>query len=128
MTKPFLKWAGGKSGLLDEITKRLPNYVYHTDFCLVEAFIGGGALSFWALSHLPHLKKLIINDYNSDLINVYQIIKQNPNKLIEHINTLQEEYDNLNNAESKNLIFIKKESCLIQEQAIVLIKQVCLFF
>lgn len=108
MTKPFLKWAGGKSGLLDEITKRLPNYVYHTDFCLVEAFIGGGALSFWALSHLPHLKKLIINDYNSDLINVYQIIKQNPNKLIEHINTLQEEYDSLNNTESKKPYFYQK--------------------
>lgn len=108
--KPVLKWAGGKSGLLDEIIKRLPNYVYTDDFCLIEPFVGGGAVSFWALSHLSHLKKLIINDYNSDLINVYQIIKCNPNELIEQLNILQKEYDELTDLESKKPYFYQKRA------------------
>ncbi|MCL1622980.1 DNA adenine methylase [Moraxella sp. Tifton1] len=69
--KPFLKWAGGKTSLIGEIQKRLPDYVYTQDFCLIEPFVGGGAVCLWALSQLPYLKKLIINDYNADLINVY---------------------------------------------------------
>ncbi len=40
--KPILKWAGGKSQLLDEITSHFPEYVYKQDFCLVEPFVGGG--------------------------------------------------------------------------------------
>lgn len=69
--KPFIKWAGGKNSLLGEIKKRLPDYVHSQDFCLVEPFVGGGAVSLWALSDFPCLKQLIINDYNADLINVY---------------------------------------------------------
>lgn len=106
--KPFLKWAGGKTSLIDEIQKRLPNYVYSQDFCLIEPFVGGGAVSLWALSQLPYLKKLIINDYNTDLINVYQVIKNNPNELIEYILNLQNDYNKLNDLESKKPYFYHK--------------------
>lgn len=91
--KPLLKWAGGKSQLLPEIQKRLPNYVYHQEFCLVEPFVGGGAVSLWALSHLSHLKQLIINDFNQDLIHVYQSIQNYPYELIEQLKILQNQYD-----------------------------------
>lgn len=106
--KPFIKWAGGKSSLLDEIQKRLPNCVYSQDFCLVEPFVGGGALSLWALSELPHLKKLIINDYNADLINVYQVIKDKPNDLIAYMEKIQNDYDKLTDLESKKPYFYQK--------------------
>lgn len=107
--KPFLKWAGGKSSLISEISKRLPNYVYDQDFCLVEPFVGGGAVSLWALSHLPHLKKLIINDYNVDLTNTYKTIRDNPNELIHQISILQQEYDELLDLESKKPYFNKRK-------------------
>ncbi|WP_066804339.1 DNA adenine methylase [Moraxella oblonga] len=112
--KPFIKWAGGKSSLLDEIQKRLPNYIYSQDFCLIEPFVGGGALSLWALSELPHLKKLIINDYNADLINVYQVIKNNPNDLIEHLKKIQNDYDKLTDLESKKPYFYQKRDMFNQ--------------
>lgn len=99
--KPILKWAGGKSALLDEIIKRLPTYVHERDFCLVEPFVGGGAVSFWALSNLPHLKKLIINDYNADLINLYQIIRDKPMAFIHEMQNIQLEYDGLLTLEMK---------------------------
>lgn len=105
MTKPILKWAGGKSSLLNAITKRLPAYVYNDDFCMVEPFVGGGAVSFWALSNLPHIKKLIINDYNTDLINLYSIIRNKPNEFINEVQTLQIMYDKLPTLADKKPIY-----------------------
>lgn len=112
--KPFVKWAGGKTSLLNEIQKRLPSYVYSQDFCLVEPFVGGGAVSLWALSELSCLKKLIINDYNADLINVYQCIKNHPNDFIEYIEKLQNDYNKLTDLESKKPYFYDKRDVFNQ--------------
>ena len=112
--KPFIKWAGGKNSLLDKIQKRLPDFVYSQDFCLVEPFVGGGAVSLWALSDLPCLKQLIINDYNADLINVYQVIKNNPDDLIKYIENMQNHYDELTDIESKKPYFYHKRDVFNQ--------------
>lgn len=63
---PVLKWAGGKTQLLPEINKRLPKQ-FNTYY---EPFFGGGALLF---SLLP--SSAVINDLNSELMNVYKCIK-----------------------------------------------------
>lgn len=63
---PVLKWAGGKTQLLPEINKRLPKQ-FNTYY---EPFLGGGALLF---SLLP--SSAVINDLNSELMNVYKCIK-----------------------------------------------------
>lgn len=112
--KPFIKWAGGKNSLLGEIKKRLPDYVHSQDFCLVEPFVGGGAVSLWALSDLPHLKQLIINDYNADLTNVYQVIKNKPDDLIKYIENMQNHYDKLTDIESKKPYFYHKRDIFNQ--------------
>lgn len=112
--KPFIKWAGGKNSLLDKIQKRLPDYVHSQDFCLVEPFVGGGAVSLWALSDLPHLKQLIINDYNADLTNVYQVIKNKPDDLIKYIENMQNHYDKLTDIESKKPYFYHKRDVFNQ--------------
>lgn len=75
--KPFLKWAGGKTQLLCELTPRLPpkfNRYY-------EAFIGGGALFFHLCPHTAY-----ISDLNEELINVYQVIKNDIEALIASLN------------------------------------------
>lgn len=49
--KPFLKWAGGKGQLLDEIGKRLPEGLRTGQIdTYVEPFIGGGAVFFLCLN------------------------------------------------------------------------------
>ena len=63
--KPFVKWAGGKRQILDELKKHVPNE-YNTYY---EPFIGGGALLF-ELSP----KKAVINDSNKELMNVYDVL------------------------------------------------------
>ena len=64
--KPFVKWAGGKRQIIKELIKLAP-LEYSTYY---EPFVGGGALLF-ELSP----KKAVINDYNEELMNVYNCIK-----------------------------------------------------
>ncbi len=72
-TSPFVKWAGGKTQLLEQLKSRLPD-TYETFY---EPFIGGGALLF---SIQP--KKAIINDSNEQLINVFKQLKYNTDSVI----------------------------------------------
>lgn len=71
-TKPLLKWAGGKRQLLPTLIKRMPER-YDTYF---EPFLGGGALLF-ALQP----KSAYVNDLNSELINMYLVVKNKPQEL-----------------------------------------------
>ena len=72
--QPFTKWTGGKRQLLSVIKSLMPDN-YNRYF---EPFIGGGALFF---DLAP--KTAYINDFNSELINCYQQIKDNPKELID---------------------------------------------
>jgi len=72
--KPILKWAGGKRKLLPELMQRVPEE-YN---CYYEPFVGGGSLLFQLLP-----EKAVINDANTELVNLYQVIKNNPHALIE---------------------------------------------
>ena len=75
---PFIKWAGGKTQLIDEIRLRLPRDIKR----YFEPFVGGGAVLF-SLKH----KKAFINDINSQLINTYNSIKNEADKLISLVKT-----------------------------------------
>ena len=83
---PILKWIGGKTQLLDEIVKRLPEEDFNRYF---EPFLGGGALLF----HLQP-ENAVINDFNTELINYYRIVKRAPKSLIINLRKHQndEEY------------------------------------
>lgn len=112
--KPFLKWAGGKSQLIGDISLRLPNYVANQDFCFVEPFFGGGAVGFWALSNFKNLKCLVINDFNKDLINVYQMVKTDVEGLISELKCLQLRYDQFPDKETKKPFYYEMRSLFNQ--------------
>lgn len=85
MVAPILKWVGGKRQLLSEITARFPEMYsrYH------EPFIGGGAVFFDV-----EPKEGSINDLNSRLINLYQVIRDtDPDVLIEENKTHEHSED-----------------------------------
>lgn len=73
---PFLKWAGGKRQLLPEIRKHIPQNI-NTYY---EPFVGAGAV-FLDLQ----FNNVVINDINSELINCYNVIKNNPEELIKEL-------------------------------------------
>lgn len=64
--KPFVKWAGGKRSIINKLISLVP-YKYNTYY---EPFVGGGALLYELQP-----KKAVINDYNTELMNVYECIK-----------------------------------------------------
>jgi len=74
---PILKWVGGKTQLLDEIVKRLPKEGFNRYF---EPFIGGGALLFYLSP-----ENAVINDFNTELINYYNVVKRAPKTLIKEL-------------------------------------------
>lgn len=76
---PVLKWAGGKTQLLDPITAKMPK-AYNRYY---EPFIGGGAV--W-LAIMP--EQASINDTNEQLINLYLQMKENAQAVISFVNEL----------------------------------------
>ncbi|MFY9310920.1 MAG: DNA adenine methylase [Bacteroidia bacterium] len=101
MARPFLKWAGGKTQLINQIAKTLPKELSSTDFVYVEPFIGSGAVLFWFLEHFPTMKKAVINDLNADLINTYNTIKNKPHELIAVLKGFEEAFRTLESKPDK---------------------------
>ncbi|MDP5459513.1 Dam family site-specific DNA-(adenine-N6)-methyltransferase [Alishewanella sp. SMS8] len=71
-SRAFLKWAGGKYNLVEQLQRHLP-----AADCLVEPFVGAG--SVFLNTHYPSYK---LNDINADLIELYKIVQQQPERYI----------------------------------------------
>ena len=86
--KPFVKWVGGKSQLISELEKILSanDERVLTRYC--EPMVGGGALFFNVLSKYD-FEELYIGDVNSELMNAYQVIKNDVDGLIEKLQEMQ---------------------------------------
>lgn len=109
--KPFLKWAGGKTQLINDIEKALPHDFRQQNYTYVEPFVGSGAVLFWILQNYPNIQHAIINDINADLINAYRIIATQPNELIEVLQQLEHEFHTLvNQPEQKKEYYYEKRT------------------
>jgi DNA adenine methylase len=96
MAKPFVKWAGGKRQLMDQILSKVPPSFGEGEFRrYVEPFVGGGAALFKFLE-LGSIDEALIIDVNSDLILTYEVIKEDVELLIEKLTQLQNTYDAIN--------------------------------
>jgi DNA adenine methylase len=77
--KPFLKWAGGKRQLIEQMKKYFPDSFNN----YIEPFVGGGAVFFYLYNRKKLNNKIILIDNNKELINSYRVIKNNVDELIE---------------------------------------------
>lgn len=125
--KPFLKWAGGKTQLINDIEKSLPKELIKSDFTYIEPFVGSGAILFWMLNNFPNLKKAIINDINEDLINTYKIIASKPKELISILEILQHEFHALEGNEDNKKVYYYEKRRLYNTRAESLSMQAALF-
>lgn len=71
--RAFLKWAGGKYPLLDDIKRHLPK-----GECLVEPFVGAGSVFL-----NTDFSRYILADINSDLISLYNIVKMRTDEYVQ---------------------------------------------
>ena len=108
-SRPFVKWAGGKSRLLNEIRKKYPDNI--KKYC--EPFVGGGAVLFDILNTF-HCDELLINDINADLINTYRQIQNNVENLIHCLESYQNMFLKADIQERKLIFYKKRErfNCL----------------
>lgn len=112
LVQPVLKWAGGKRQLLSEILKYIPTKGITTYY---EPFLGGGAV----LLHLQP-SKAVVNDTNKELINVYTVIRDHVEELIEDLqkHTNDEDYyytvrEKDRTGELENMTDVQKASRII---------------
>ena len=103
LAKPFIKWVGGKSQLLDEIRDKYPSKI--EKYC--EPFVGGGAVLFDVLSRYQP-KTVLINDINKELINTYSQIKNNCPEMIAQLSDLQSSYKSHSLEENKAFFYEKR--------------------
>ena len=92
--KPFVKWAGGKTQLLDEIDARLPHKEIESGQIdtYIEPFVGGGAAFFYIAQKYRHLKHFVLMDINEDLVNCYNTVKNNVTSIIAELRKLEHRY------------------------------------
>lgn len=109
MAKPFVKWVGGKSQLIPEITQRLPEYVKNgMPYIYVEPFSGSAAFALHLLDSEHPPTAVILNDINTDLVNLYKIIKSYPHELLAYLKVIQSEYDELEDKQAKQPYYYAK--------------------
>ena len=101
---PFVKWAGGKSQLLNEIRAKYPEII--DKYC--EPFVGGGAVLLDVLANFQP-KEVLINDINAELANTYSQIKNNVDELIEMLSEMQESFCVKNDDDRKTMYLVKRE-------------------
>ena len=108
--RPFIKWVGGKTQLLDDIKNSLPRDLsQRAGMTYVEPFVGGGAVLFWILQEYPNITRAIINDINAKLICTYQVVKYDVENLIIELTRLQAEYLQLDEIARKKYFLAQRE-------------------
>jgi DNA adenine methylase len=95
--QPFLKWVGGKTQILDRLIDKFPDKINGNYY---ETFVGGGSVFLEIIKLLEQNKitlkgNIYVNDLNTNLINVYQFIKEHPEELIKNIEIYKIKYHEL---------------------------------
>ena len=105
--KPFIKWVGGKSQLIEQLNAQLPaDFDSLENVTYIEPFVGGGAMLFYMLQHYPNINHAIINDINPDLTTCYRTVRDNPNELIASLQDIENTYFSLNTEEARKEFFM----------------------
>lgn len=126
-TKPFLKWAGGKTQLIEQIEQQLPAGVTEKPFTYIEPFVGSGAVLFYLLNRFPHLHHAVINDINADLINCYLTVKHDVKTLIEILQIWESEYHNISEGSDDKKSYFYEKRALFNTRESAQTKQSALF-
>ena len=109
--KPFIKWVGGKTQLLDQIDALLPaDFDKWENVTYIEPFVGGGAMLFHLLQTHKNISRAVINDINADLTMCYRVVKSAPNALVESLSEIQQQYYALESEDLRKDFFLKMRS------------------
>lgn len=126
--KPFIKWVGGKGQLLSQLETLLPLDLYGEEFSYIEPFVGGGAMLFFMLQKFPNIRRVVINDINSNLTNAYCTIKEAPEELIYRLKHIEQKYLSIISEDKRKEFYIEMRRCFNEEQLTCIEKTALLLF
>lgn len=113
--KPFIKWAGGKGQLLLTLREFYPSELGKSIKKYCEPMVGAGAVLFDILNSYE-MDEIIICDTNKQLINVYRVIQNNVEKLIDLLLDYETEHLKRNDEERKEYYYHQREQFNIEIQ------------
>ena len=102
--KPFIKWAGGKTELIPILDSNIPNIFKDNNKIniYIEPFLGAGAF-FFHITNNYDFDRIVLNDINFKLINVYKVIKTNYKNLIFYLDDIKKEYMSCDDESKKHM-------------------------
>lgn len=106
--KPFLKWAGGKSQILDSIRSKYPSGLGTTITKYAEPFVGGGAVLFDILGRYK-MNEVYISDINRELIQTYISIRDNIDEMICSLHAIEKRYLGSNDDMRKDIYYSARD-------------------
>ena len=105
--KPFIKWVGGKSQLIEQLDAQLPaDFGNWDNVTYIEPFVGGGAMLFYLLQRYPNIQHAVINDINQDLVICYKTVRDSLGLLIESLKDIEKTYLSLQTEEKRKDFFM----------------------
>lgn len=99
---PFVKWAGGKTQLINRMKEYFPEKFNR----YWEPFLGGGSVFFHLVS-TRHAFPATLSDANRDLINAYEVIRDDVEGLMKSLKKSQFEFQSNTTKASKNDYYLK---------------------
>ncbi len=106
--RPFVKWAGGKGSLIPQLNNFYPYELQNGVIeRYIEPFVGGGAVLIDILQKY-NIKEAYAFDINIDLINSYNVIKNNVEDLITNLKQIETEYLELEQEKRKEYFYKKR--------------------
>ena len=109
VAKPFIKWVGGKTQLLEQLEALLPaDFDEWKNVTYIEPFVGGGAMLFYMLRAHSNIQTAVINDINPDLITCYKVVRDHPSELVEALQQIQTEYYALTSEEERKAFYMQR--------------------
>lgn len=110
---PFVKWAGGKTQLVDRLK-------FPKDFgSYYEPFLGGGAVFFHIATEIhPKTFPAHLSDLNPDLIGSYIVIRDKVEELVESLNVIQKEWRELPRSKKSEYYYKTRDSPPAEKDAV----------
>ena len=128
LAKPFVKWVGGKGQLIQQLKQNLPFELYNQRFTYIEPFVGGGAMLFFMLQKFPNIKRVIINDINSNLTDTYKTIKEEAEELVYRLRHLEQQYYSISIEDNRKDFYLEMRRRFNEETLNSLDKTTMLIF
>lgn len=116
--RPFLKWAGGKGQLLDDLRSLYPVQLKQGKIpTYYEPFVGSGAV-FFDVAARCNIRTAYLYDANEELILVYRVIQQNVGQLLERLHHLERAYRKLDTVQRRAYYYRQRAQFNAQRQQV----------